>query len=180
MSGLGTGTVLQPAGGASRPRRPRSSARAALLYVGAVVVGGVALGAIWRVLAPVARTDVVDGGVYLQGHQELWAAQDGWFVIVTGLAGVALATVQSVRARPPLTLHAVVALVGLAGSCVIARWAGTWLGPDALVDQVAQKVQHPWTPVVLHSFAGYLVGPLLFAITRCLAALLGGSTSDHG
>jgi hypothetical protein len=179
MSGIGTGALLQPAGGASRPRRPRSAPREALLYVAAVVVSGVALGAIWRLLAPIAKTDVVAGGVYLQGHQELWAAQDGWYAIITGLAGVAAATVQSVRARPPLTVRAVAALLGVAGACVLARWVGRWLGPSSLAHQVAQGVQHPWTPVQLHSFAAYLVGPLLFAITRCLAALLSGSSSSQ-
>jgi len=178
MSGIGAGAVLQPAGGASRPRRPRSGPRAALTYVAAVVIGGVALGAVWRLLAPVARADVVDGGVYLQGHEELWAAQDGWFVIVMGLAGVAVATVQSVRARPPLTVRAVVAMLGLGGASVLVWRVGSWLGPDSLAHQVAQGAQHPWTPVQLHSPAAFLVAPLLFAITRCLAALL-SSPSAH-
>ena len=40
------------------------------------------LGLLWWRLAPTATTVVQDGGVYLQGHDELMVAQDGWFAIL--------------------------------------------------------------------------------------------------
>ena len=53
---------------------------------------------------------------------------------------------------------------------------GEWLGPDSLRHQLAAHEAHPRTPLQLHSAAVLLVGPLLFAVTRCLAALFSSPT----
>lgn len=158
------------AGTASRRRSPHRVLRAVLLAAGTVVTGaGVAV--LWRLLAPLARADVVDGGVYLTGHQELQVGQDGWLALLMALLGITVATVQSVRAREPQAQRAVLALVAVAVVGVVAVQVGHWLGPDSLAAQVAAGAQHPTTPLELRTTSVLLVGPLLFAVTRCLSAL---------
>jgi hypothetical protein len=166
---IGSATVLQPVG--ERPHRPQRWSRVLLLALVGALVGGAVLGGVWRLLAPLARASVVDGGVYLQGHQELQVAQDGWLTVVLALAGVLTATVQAVRAREPQHLRALVALVAVGLAGVVAWRVGEWLGPDSLRAQLAAGSQHPLTPLQLHTPAVPFVGPLLFAVTRCLAAL---------
>ncbi|WP_157371696.1 hypothetical protein [Angustibacter sp. Root456] len=144
--------------------------RAALPVAGALVVG-VALGAAWRLLAPLARADVVGGGVYLTGHRELQVAQDGWLALLLALLGVTVATVQSARAREPQAGRAVVALLGVFVVGAVAWQVGQWLGPASLAAQVAAGATHPTTPLELRTTSVLLVGPLLFAVTRCLGAL---------
>ncbi|GAA4353168.1 hypothetical protein [Angustibacter luteus] len=166
---ISAGVVIQPA---AAPRRGwRRLGRVTLIDLGLAVVGGVLLGVAWRLLAPVATAQLIDGGVYLQGHQELEAAQDGWLAIVLGLAGVLVATVQAVRAREPQAVRAVLAVVGLGIAGVIAWQVGQWLGPDSLRHQIDAHTTPLRTPLELHSAGVLLFGPLLFAITRCLAAL---------
>ncbi|MGN6301655.1 MAG: hypothetical protein ACTHN8_11265 [Angustibacter sp.] len=147
-----------------------------LLPVAGAVVLGVVLGVAWRLLAPLARADVVGGGVYLTGHPELQVAQDGWLALLLGLLGVTAATVQSARAREPQAGRAVVALLGVLAVGAVAWQVGQWLGPASLAAQVAAGAKHPTTPLELHTASVLLVGPLLFAVTRCLGALFSSPT----
>lgn len=143
----------------------------ALLPVSGTLVLAVALGAAWRLLAPVARADVVGGDVYLSGHPELQVAQDGWLALLLALLGVVAATVQSARAREPQAGRALLALLAVFAVGVVTVAVGQWLGPASLAAQVAAGSQHPLTPLKLSTPAVLLVGPLLFAVTRCLGAL---------
>lgn len=167
---LGAGAILQPARAGYRSRR----AARVLLLRAAVASGsaGLALGVLWRLLAPVVQAQVVDGSVFLRGNQELAIAQDGWLVILLGLAGVTLATVQSLRPGDDDAVRALVGLGGLVLAGVVAWRVGTWLGPGSLRSQVAAGLSHPSTPLELHTPAALLVGPVLYCVTRCLAALL--------
>jgi nitric oxide reductase large subunit len=126
------------AGTASRRRSPQRALRAVLLVAGTLVTGAV-VAVLWRLLAPLARADVVDGGVYLTGHQELQVGQDGWLALLMALLGITVATVQSVRAREPQAQRAVLALVAVAVVGVVAVQVGHWLGPDSLAAR--------WPPV---------------------------------
>lgn len=155
--------------GAGR-RRDRRVSRALLPVAGAIVLA-VAIGAAWRLLAPLARADVVGGGVYLTGHTELRVAQDGWLAILLGLLGVAVATAQSARAHEPQAGRAVLALLAVFAVGVLAWQVGERLGPSSLASQVAAGATHPTTPLELRTTSVLLVGPLLFAVTRCLGAL---------
>ncbi len=157
------------AGTASR-RRSGRGLRVVLLAAGTLLTGA-ALGLVWRLLAPLARADVVNGGVYLSGHQELQVAQDGWLALLLALLGVTVATVQAVRAHEPQPARAVLALVGVFVAGLVAWQVGQWLGPRSLAAQVAAGAQHPTTPLELRTTSVLLVGPLLFTVTRCLAAL---------
>ena len=100
------------------------------------VLLGVVLGVLWWVAAPLARAQVVDGSVFLTGHEELRAAQDGWFAVMTGFTGVIAATVRSLRSGPR---DAVGAMLGPVLGVLVAAVAwrtGVLLGPPSIVDQV--------------------------------------------
>jgi hypothetical protein len=175
------GAVLRPAGDARRrrgPRRPpvaRGPARAVVAAVLGVVVGGAAMGLVWWVLAPTARAQVQGGQVFLQGHQELQIAQDGWFAVVAGAVGVLVATVLALRPGRRPAVQAVAAAVGVGLAALLAWRVGTWLGPPPLLDQVRAGVTRPLTPLALRTpLPLLLVAPLLFCITRFVAALLTG------
>jgi hypothetical protein len=147
----------------------------------AVLVGGAALGVAWWWLAPTAVARVEDGSVVLQGHQELQVAQDGWFAVVVCAAGVLVATVLAMRHSRRPAVEAVLAAVGLAAAALIAWRVGTWLGPAPLVDQVRAGSTRPVTPLVLHTPEPLLLlGPLLFSLTRFVAALLTGDPAVGG
>jgi hypothetical protein len=147
----------------------------------AVVLGGAALGVAWWWLAPTAVARVQDGSVVLQGHQELQIAQDGWFAVVVCAAGVIVATVLALRHSRRPAVEAVLAAVGLAVAALIAWRVGTWLGPAPLLDQVRAGSTRPVTPLMLRTPEPLLLlGPLLFSLTRFVAALLTGDPGAGG
>ena len=104
-----------------------------MVTVGLAVVGlGLLLGVLWWVAAPLARAEVAGGEILLSGHQELQAAQDGWFAVVTGLAGVLAATLTALMpGRREAVSAAIVPLLGV-GVAVIAWGTGVLLGPSSL------------------------------------------------
>lgn len=173
---------MTPSGGTPVPRRGGSLPRG-LLWVAAVVAVGVVCGLLWWWAAPFARTEVSDGSVYLTGHQELQAAQDGWFAVVLGALGVLTATVHGWRGHGHArdggrqAVQLLLICVGLLLVGAIAWQTGVWLGPSDLADQVADGVRRPLTPLQLHSPGALLVGPFLFAFTSFLAALFAGGSS---
>lgn len=170
--------MIAPAAGAvsGDTRRPAGAARTLGVPVLIVLLLGVVLGAIWWVLAPLTRADVVDGQAYLVGHQELQVAQDGWFAVVTGVSGVLAAALVALRSGPRDVSRAVLGpLLGVLVAAVAWR-TGVLLGPPPLTDQVAAGSTHPLTPLALHAYGVLLVGPFLFVLTRFMAALF---ASDH-
>jgi hypothetical protein len=185
VSGDRSGVSVLAASGGVPSLPPRRSVPATAVWLAAFVGVGVLAGVVWWWLAPLARADADAGAVYLRGHTELQAAQDGWFAVVLGVLGVLTATAHAWRSsgRGASTGHsraglrqvqqvlALTAAVGLAG--VIAWVTGSWLGPDDLATQVAHGARHPLTPLQLHSVAALLVGPFLFAFTAFLAAVFG-------
>ena len=154
------------------PHPERPTRNTSLLLVGlAVLALGVLLGVLWWVAAPLARADVAGGQVLLAGHQELRAAQDGWFAAVTGLAGVLFATVMALLPGRHEAVSAALAPVLGVLVAVIAWRTGVLLGPSSLVDQVREGATAPLTPLQLHAYGVLLVGPFLFALTRFFASL---------
>jgi hypothetical protein len=160
-----------------------------------VVAAGVVAGVVWWWLAPMARTDLEQGSVYLRGHAELQAAQDCWFAVVLGALGVLTATVHAWWSSGPTgrgpdgrshrgSVGAVRRVVGLTAAMLLAAlvaWqTGSLLGPDPLAAQVAAGAQHPLTPLQLHSSGALLVGPFLFAFTAFLAAVFGAGPDRSG
>jgi hypothetical protein len=173
-------TVLRPAAEARRGRRPRrglgetGAGRAAVLTSLLVLAGGAAMAVAWWLLAPTAQARVQGGQVLLQGHQELQVAQDGWFVVVAGAAGVLVATVLALRPSRRPVAEALVAAVGLGLAGLLAWRLGSWLGPAPLVEQVRAGSSRPETPLALHTASVLFVAPLLFSITRFLGAVFTG------
>lgn len=136
-----------------------------------VIVLGALLGALWWLVAPVARTDVVRGGVYLSGHQELQVTQDGLFAVITGGTGVLAAVLMSLRPpRRPAVGAAVAPLLAVLVALVAWR-VGVLLGAPSLAEQLRAGVRHPVTPLQLHAYGVLFAGAFLYALTRFLAAL---------
>jgi hypothetical protein len=144
-----------------------------------VLAAGLVWGGLWDWLAPTARTVVQDGGVYLQGHEELMVGQDGWFVVLGAIAGAVLATVWPAlwpaltRSRPVVSVGA--GVVACLASGLVAWGVGTWLGPDALTSQLKAGVKAPITPLALHTPASLLFAPFLFVVVRGLMELFGSA-----
>ena len=152
-----------------------------VVALGLVVLGlGVLLGVLWWVAAPLARADVVGGEVLLTGHQELQAAQDGWFAVVTGLTGVLAATVTALLPGRREAVSAALAPMLGVGVAVIAWGTGVLLGPSSLADQVREGATQPLTPLQLHAYGVLLVGPFLFALTRFFASLFSAERLPAG
>lgn len=130
---------------------------------------GVALGGLWWVAAPVAWVEVGHGQVSPPGRLEVQVAQDGWFAIITGLTGVLAASVLALRPGRSATTSAVLGpLLGVLVALVAWR-AGVLLG--VAWGHVSDGPQRPAAPLRLHAYGVLFVGPLLFAVTRFLAAL---------
>lgn len=132
---------------------------------------GVLLGVVWWWLAPLARADVEQGQVFLTGHQELQVSQDGWFCVVTGAAGVIAASVLGGQRRGHDSAVLVLGPPAALAVSLVAWVTGMLLGPSSLAAQVRDGATHPLTPLQLHAYSALLLGPLLFAVTRALAAV---------
>jgi hypothetical protein len=144
----------------------------------AVVLGaGAVWGVLWWLLAPTARTVIQDGGVYLRGHEELMAGQDGWFVVLGAATGAVLATVWPMLTRRRPVAGLVAGLVGCLAAGLVAWAVGVWLGPAALTTQLAAGVKAPITPLELHTPAALLFAPFLFALVRGLTELLASAVA---
>lgn len=177
-SGAGPGVPSTPS--TPRPARwtaARPDLAQSLVAVAVIVGAGLVWGLLWWRLAPTAATVVQDGGVYLQGHQELMAAQDGWFAVLGAATGALLAVVWPIVVRQRQVAALLVGLAGCVAAGLIAWGLGVWLGPSSLRDQLAAGVKAPITPLVLHTPVALLFAPLLFAVVRALTDLLGSALS---
>jgi hypothetical protein len=148
-----------------------------LAAVGVVLGAGLVWGLLWWWLAPTARTVIQDGGVYLQGHEELMVGQDGWFVVLGAITGAVLATIWPAltRSRPVAGLFT--GMAGCVAAGLVAWGLGAWLGPDALTSQLAHGSKAPLTPIALHTPAALLFAPFLFVVVRGLMELLGSAVA---
>jgi hypothetical protein len=154
-------------------RAPRRGRWVAALALGLLVLAGLVWGLLWWRIAPTAATTIEDGAVFLNGHDELMAAQDGWFAILGGVAGALLSVVWPVLTRRTPVIGVVAGLVGSAAAGLLAWRIGTLLGPDPLKAQVLAGVKAPITPLVLHTPIAVLVAPLAFAVVRLAMEGLG-------
>ena len=151
---------------AARPRR------LALTVLGAAAAG-VPAGVAWWLLAPTARTTVENGSVFLEGHQELHAGQDGWLAIVLLGLGVLLGIGHAVRVRAGGEVRSLVALTTgalLAGP--VAWFVGARLGPPGLRAQLADGSTHPTTPLDVRAWGVVGLAAVALVVTRLVLALL--------
>ena len=146
--------------------------RAPLLALLLIVVAGLLWGLAWFWIAPTAKTQVLDGGVYLNGHDNLFASQDAWFAILGAVVGALLSVVWPYLTRRTPVAGVVAGLVGSAVSGLIAWWLGSTLGPDPLKTQLQHGIKAPITPVMLHTSTAVLMAPLFFAAVRIVIELL--------
>lgn len=163
--------MIRPAVRQTTGGSPASSTEVMWRAAVIALAGGAALGASWWALAPVVRARLPAGGVSLGGNQELQVAQDGWLAVLLAVAGVLVATVQAVRLRERPVRRLLVAAVATGFAGFVAWQVGQWLGSASVGSQVAAGATRALTPLQLHTGAVLLVGPLMFAVTRCLAAL---------
>ncbi len=151
---------------------PAGRFQAPLLALLLVVVAGLLWGLAWFWLAPTAKTQVLDGGVYLNGHDTLFASQDGWFAVLGAVTGALLSVVWPYLTRRRPVPGVVAGLVGSAVAGLIAWWLGSALGPDPLKTQLRHGVAAPITPVALHTSTAVLMAPLFFAAVRIVIEMV--------
>ncbi len=142
--------------------------------VGAVVIvlAGLASGLLWSWVAPTAATTIVDGSIYLRGHDDLMASQDGWYAVLAAVTGGLLSAVWVPLTRRSPVAGVMAGLLGSAAAALVAWWVGTALGPDSLTAQYHAGVKAPITPIVLHTPIAVLVAPMVFATVRVLMELV--------
>lgn len=166
---------------------PRDRSRSGLTAAAAVVVVlvvALAWAVLWWRLAPTARTTVSDGAIYLNGHDELNIAQDGWFALLAAISGGVLAVVLPVLVRGRPIVAFVAGVLASAAAGLIALGVGGWLGPDGLKAQYESGVKAPITPIQVHAPVALmlLIAPMFFALVRFVAELLtaalGGRAGD--
>ncbi len=166
----------------TRPGRAAGAAPSPLVLV--VVLGvlaavlAVAAGLLWHVTAPLPDVTVLTGGgaSYATPQDPAFIAADGWFVLLTGVVGVACGVALRLLARSPVPWHPVL----LAGVCLAAATltlrVGTALGPGPLGPRV-EALRTGGTlqgPLQLRStvalVAAPLAGVLAYAATTAAAS----------
>lgn len=146
--------------------------RPPLLALALVVGSGLLWGLLWFWIAPTARTQVIDGGVYLNGHDNLFATQDAWFAILGAVTGALLSVLWPYLTRRTPVAGALAGLVGSGLAGLLAWWLGSMLGPDPLKTQLQHGIRAPITPVTLHTSTAVLMAPLFFAAVRIVIELV--------
>lgn len=175
------------------PERRAGAARAGaawLLLVAAVVLA-------WWLSAPQPPV-VTDGTQRVSpGLPELAAAQDGFFVLVTAVAGAATGVAVLRRRGGPTGPAALAALAASAVGALLASWLGRALGalaagprrspalPADVADRVAEGVVAAPSGLELSAVEALAVWPLVTALVvtgALIAAMLrapSGPRADH-
>lgn len=149
----------------------------------------------WWLLAPQPPV-VTDGTQRVSpGMPELAAAQDGFFVVATGVAGVVVGVAVLRAHGGPTGPRALGALVASALGAVCTAWLGSALGevvagprrapvlPADVTDRVAEGVVVSPSGLVLSAQAALLVWPLLAALVVTgvlIAAMLRAPSPSSG
>jgi hypothetical protein len=146
----------------------------------AVVVLGLAAGAVWSLVAPDVHGQVTATGVAVRGAEaRRQFGVDGWFAVTGAVAGLLVATAAFIRhRRRPVTVLVTLVLAGLAGSLLAWRF-GVLLGPGPVADRAAGLA--PGTriavPLGLRAPAVLLAWPIAAAAAVAAGA---AAISDHG
>jgi hypothetical protein len=107
----------------------RSQARAAIIVAVAVAACGVPVGVLWPLIAPRVEATVVDDGLRLtQSAAQTYVAADGWFAILTVLAGIATGELVALRSRPGGPAAAIALAGGGLLAALVAWRVGVFLG----------------------------------------------------
>lgn len=129
-----------PAPDVAPPAEPARSwvcdLRVGAAVTGAVTAGGLLAALVWWLVAPTPAFHVVQGSVDLVTPSgKAFAAAEGWFAVVAGLAGVVCGAVAyRWTRRSGVAVVLGLAAGGLLASLVMWR-VGSWLGPDPVLVQ---------------------------------------------
>lgn len=128
-----------------------------------IAVGGL-VGVAWRLLAPLPRLHVEQGGVFLaQGESESAVAADGWFALCAGVAGLgcAIAVFAWVKAARPGALAGLTA-GGMLGALLAGR-LGAALGPGPIKEAAKGRPVGAFLdgPLAITAHGVYVIWPLI-------------------
>ncbi len=109
----------------------RADVVACLVVAAASVVLALAVGALWRAVAPNVLGVISQGDAYLAAPEsKTFVARDGWFAVFDCSAAVLLALGAYFRFRRGGSAGAIVGLVGGGiGAAYLAAWFGAKIGP---------------------------------------------------
>lgn len=160
--------------------RHAAALRTAAGLVVALAAAGVAIGAVWWWVAPVAQVRIeADGGYFTQTQPQQFIVADGWFALLTAAAGVVagLAAWWWVRVQ---RYGAVAGLaVGGGFGAVVAWQTGEWLGRvdlDALAGAPVGTVADVALQLGMHGLL--LVEPVTALLVWLAADLLVDRTPE--
>ena len=160
---------------AQRSRREpwvdRTDVYAGAWIVAALVVAGIPLGLIWQAASPRSAGLVLQSGAIVPDETEAFIGTDGWFALLTGLAGLIAAVVVWTRKswRGPAAVVAL-ALGGVVGAMVTAL-AGHLAGGGQSTGKAGAVITlpvslHATGLLCLEAAVAVLVYGLLVAFTR--------------
>ncbi|MEN3308508.1 MAG: hypothetical protein V7603_4710 [Micromonosporaceae bacterium] len=112
--------------GAEEPKQAGREVGIAAVVAAVIAALGLGLGAIWSAVAPwVPAMRTADGAILAQPEQEQMIAGEGWYLIITVLAGVAVAVLAWLLLRRH---RGVPVLLGMVVGSVAAGLLAFWLG----------------------------------------------------
>jgi hypothetical protein len=156
----------------------RSLDRAAITLAAVVTAFGVPVGVLWLLITPRVEATVVDGGLSLtETAAETFVAADGWFAIITALAGIASGALIAFRGRPGGPAAAIALAAGGALAALVAWRVGVFLGrAPAALDQAASAVAGETVrlPLRLRAY-GVLLVWAISAVATFFAGVLAAS-----
>lgn len=130
------------------PRGPLARLRLALLLAVAMAAAAVPVGVIWWAIAPHVAVKVTDSGYSVASFPDKgFVAADGWFLLVTGVAGLACGAVAHRWARRYPVVVPVVLAAGGVGAAAVAAQIGGWIGAGAF----RTAVHHRPAGTLLHA-----------------------------
>jgi hypothetical protein len=156
-----------PAGKEARASLP---VRWSLIGLGllAFAVAGAVTGLVWELVAPLPRLQLVGDRVLTpQVEQETAVAADGWFAVVTAVAGIVVAVTVFLRVRSTRVSALAVLTVGGLLAAVVAWRVGVALGPDSVPREAARTADGDFFngPLRLSAVGVLLTWPLTSVIT---------------
>jgi hypothetical protein len=169
---------------ASKPNSGRrSEVGTALVVTGLTILLGIPVGVIWSLVAPKAEVTVIERGIAItESSGQAFVAADGWFAVLSVLAGVSC----GVFAHRRFSDHGVAAVIGLAiggcGAALLAWRIGVLLGrePDALEHAAALPPGSTLEAALDLRALGVLLVWSIAAVACYFLGVLFGARDDQG
>jgi hypothetical protein len=145
-------------------------------------LAGLPVGVVWWLVAPLVEVQKRADGLYRvsgEGDESVIAA-DGWFALLTVVAGILVALTVYVRTRPGRVGPLVAVVVGGFAGAVVAWQVGHLLGPGSL-EATARGLAAGTRfqgPLDVSAYGVLLAWPMAAVITY-FAIAAGAETGDH-